>query len=243
MQTMQSAAPALTGPLILIIEDEAQIAEVVQAYLAREGFRSAYAPDGQRGLQLLQQLKPDLVLLDIRMPGQNGIDVLQAIRGQGSMPVIMLTALTDDINKLLSLRIGADDYIAKPFNPAEVIARVQAVMRRSRVASPPAQALIRLGPLVIDNAMHAAFVQSESGEPQPLALTLTEFRLLAFMARWPKRCLTRFELIDACMPESDALDRVIDSHLSNLRRKLEEARCNGLIETVRGVGYRLWPGP
>lgn len=239
---MQSAAVAHNGPLILIIEDESQIAEVVQAYLAREGFRSVHATDGQRGLQLLQQVKPDLVLLDIRMPGQNGIDALQAIRGQGNTPVIMLTALTDDINKLLSLRIGADDYISKPFNPAEVIARVQAVMRRTRVSPQSTKDLVRLGPLVIDNAMHAAFVQDEDKQTTPLSLTLTEFRLLAFMARWPKRCLTRYELIDGCMPDSDALDRVIDSHLSNLRRKLEEAGCNGLIETVRGVGYRLWPG-
>lgn len=239
---MQSTALDPTGPLILIIEDEDQIAEVIQAYLAREGFRSIHAPDGQRGLQLLQQVKPDLLLLDIRMPGQNGIDVLQAIRGQGNTPVIMLTALTDDISKLLSLRIGADDYIAKPFNPAEVIARVRAVMRRTRMATRAADEPIRLGPLIIDSAMHAAFVQGDSGQSIPLSLTLTEFRLLAFMARSRKRCLTRHELIDGCMPESDALGRVIDSHLSNLRRKLEDAGCRGLIETVRGVGYRLWPG-
>lgn len=239
---MHDATGARTGPLILIIEDEEQIAEVIQAYLAREGFRSVHAADGQRGLQLLPQLQPDLVLLDIRMPGQNGIDVLQAIRGQGNTPVIMLTALTDDINKLLSLRIGADDYIGKPFNPAEVIARVQAVIRRTQMATPATDEPVRLGPLVIDSAMHAAFVEDASGQLAPLPLTLTEFRLLAFMARWPRRCLTRYELIDGCMPDSDALDRVIDSHLSNLRKKLESAGCSGLIETVRGVGYRLWPG-
>lgn len=240
---MQDTASVHCGPLILIIEDEDQIAEVIQAYLTRDGYRVIHAADGQRGLQLLAQVKPDLVLLDIRMPGQSGIDVLQAIRGQGNTPVIMLTALTDDINKLLSLRIGADDYIGKPFNPAEVIARVQAVMRRAQPASPTADQPLRLGPLLIDTAMHAAFVQDQDGNSAPLSLTLTEFRLLAFMARWPRRCLTRYELIDGCMPDSDALDRVIDSHLSNLRRKLENSGCRGLIETVRGVGYRLWPGP
>ena len=239
---MQTAAVD-PNPLILVIEDEPDIAEIIQAYLIRDGFRSQHCGNGQQGLQYLRQARPDLVLLDIRMPGQNGIDVLQAVRAQGNTPVIMLTALTDDINKLLSLRLGADDYIAKPFNPEEMVARIHAVLRRSQASAKTRDERIRLGPLLIDNVVHAAFVVDADGHENPLPLTLTEYRLLAFLARQPRRCMSRFELIEACMPESDALDRVIDSHLSKLRRKLSDAGCGHLIETVRGVGYRLWQTP
>ena len=228
------------SPLILIIEDEPQIAEILVAYLQHDGFRTEHALNGRLGIDCLRRLHPELVLLDIRLPGQNGIDILQTIRSEGAVPVIMLTALTDDINKLLSLRLGADDYIAKPFNPAEVVARVHAVLRRTHPA-PPASSLLTVGQLIIDPDMHAVMVAGDNDQKTPLPLTLTEFRLLAFLARQPRRCFSRDELIDACLPESDALNRVIDSHLSKLRRKLEDAGCEGLIETVRGVGYRLWP--
>lgn len=227
--------------MILIIEDEAAIAEILEAYFLREGFRTQHCDNGQWGLQILRQRRPDLVILDIRMPGQNGIDVLQAIRAEGSTPVIMLTALTDDLNKLLSLRLGADDYISKPFNPAEVVARVHAVLRRSLAPRDAKEERLHLGNLFIDQAGHSAFVLADDGTRIPLPLTLTEYRLLAFMIRKPRRCMTRQELIENCLPESDALDRVIDSHLSKLRRKLSDAGCGQLIETVRGVGYRLWP--
>lgn len=230
-----------TGPTILIIEDEAAIAEILEAYFLREGFRTLHCDNGQWGLQILRQRRPDLVILDIRMPGQNGIDVLQAIRAEGSTPVIMLTALTDDLNKLLSLRLGADDYISKPFNPAEVVARVHAVLRRSSASQETREERLHLGKLFVDQISHSAFVLEDDGTRIPLPLTLTEYRLLAFMMRKPRRCMTRQELIEGCLPESDALDRVIDSHLSKLRRKLSDAGCGQLIETVRGVGYRLWP--
>ncbi|WP_097460563.1 response regulator [Mangrovitalea sediminis] len=230
-----------TAPLILIIEDEVDIAEILDAYFQREGFRTLHCDNGQWGLQMLRQRRPDLVMLDIRMPGQNGIDVLQAIRAEGRTPVIMLTALTDDVNKLLSLRLGADDYISKPFNPAEVVARVHAVLRRSLAPSEAPEERLHLGKLVVDQGSHSAFVMDDDGTATQLPLTLTEFRLLAFLMRKPRRCMTRLELIEGCLPESDALDRVIDSHLSKLRRKLSDAGCGQLIETVRGVGYRLWP--
>lgn len=228
------------GPLILIIEDEPGIAEILEAYLRHDGFRTEHALNGRLGMEYLQRLRPALVLLDIRLPGQNGIDILQTIRGEYAVPVIMLTALTDDVNKLLSLRLGADDYISKPFNPAEVVARVHAVLRRSSTAAAPAS-LVTVGQLLIDHEMHAVMVAGVDGGHTPIPLTLTEFRLLAFLAKQPKRCFSRDELIESCLPESDALNRVIDSHLSKLRRKLQDAGCDGLIETVRGVGYRLWP--
>ncbi|HET8730984.1 MAG TPA: response regulator [Moraxellaceae bacterium] len=236
------ALPVQPGsPLILLIEDEPEIAAILQDYLRHEGMRTLHAGDGQEGLELLRRQSPALVLLDIRLPGQNGIDILQAIRSEGNTPVIMLTALTDDLNKLLSLRLGADDYIAKPFNPAEVVARVHTVLRRSSGGQASTPATVTIGPLTIDYDMHAAMVTDAGKAPHSLPLTLTEFRLLAHMARQPKRCFSRNELIEACMPESEALDRVVDSHLSKLRRKLYDEGCGDLIETVRGVGYRLCP--
>ncbi len=230
-----------SGPLILIVEDELEIADILMVYLRHEGFACEHAGDGRRALELLRRQHPALVILDIRLPGQNGIDILQAIRGESGIPVIMLTALTDDVNKLVSLRLGAYDYISKPFNPAEVVARVHAVLRRtSRLKDPSASEILHVGNLYIDTGTYSAAVQQAEGGRIDLPLTLTEFRLLAFLARQPRRCFSRNELIDACLPESDALDRVIDSHLSKLRKKLQEAGGADLIETVRGVGYRLW---
>ncbi len=229
----------VTENCILIIEDEQEIAEILQLYLQQDGFQAAHAMDGRQGLQMARRLQPALILLDIRLPGQNGIDVLQALRAEGHWPVIMLTALTDEVNTLLALRLGADDYISKPFNPAEVIARIHAVLRRSLSSPTPTARTLRLGALSIDFDMHLARACPVDGVEQELPLTLTEFRLLAHMARQPRRCFSRNELIESCMPESDALDRVVDSHLSKLRKKLQMAGCGDLIETVRGVGYRL----
>lgn len=225
--------------LILVIEDEPEIAEILQVYLRHEGFRTQHANNGRHGLQFWRQLHPDLVLLDIRMPGHDGLDILQTIRSESNVPIIMLTALTDDITKLLSLRLGADDYISKPFNPAEVIARIKTVLRRSHVAALH-NPLLRLGRLTIDQDAHTAQFSNDLGGQQDLPLTLTEFKLLVHLARQPKRCFSRMDLIEACLPESDALDRVIDSHLSKLRRKLNDVGGVDVIQTVRGVGYRLW---
>ncbi len=227
---------------ILLIEDETEIAEILRLYLEHEGFVCQHVTDGRRSLELLRRLKPDLIVLDIRLPGQNGIDILQNLRAESAVPVIMVTALSDDVNKLVSLRLGADDYITKPFNPAEVVARVHAVLRRAQGGGQGGardQAVVQVGPLSIDSARHMVQV-TLADSVQNLGLTLTEFKLLEFLARQPDRCFSRYELIEACMPESDALDRVVDSHLSKLRKKLNEAGCTGMIETVRGVGYRLW---
>ena len=229
---------------ILLVEDEIDIADILQLYLQNDGFNCAHATDGRRAMELFRRVKPDLVLLDIRLPGQNGIDILQTLRAESPVPVIMLTALTDDINKLVSLRLGADDYISKPFNPAEVVARVHAVLRRTSgiyQQQTKEASLLKVANLLIDVSRHRVTVEHGDNSSE-LALTLTEFRLLEFLARQPERCFSRFELIDACLPESDALDRVIDSHLSKLRKKLTEAGCADMIETVRGVGYRLWQG-
>ena len=135
----------------------------------------------------------------------------------------------------------ADDYVSKPFNPAEVVARIRAVLRRTRVPMTPIEAPIRVGALEISHDSHSAVVYDEAGHQNQLMLTLTEFRLLSRLASQPRRCFSRLDLIEHCLPESDALERVIDSHLSKLRRKLQAAGQSNLIETVRGIGYRLWP--
>lgn len=227
-----------TSALILVAEDEPEIADILAAYLGREGFRTVCARDGRHALEAHRALRPDLVLLDVQMPLLDGWKVLASLRERGDTPVIMLTALDQDVDKLTGLRIGADDYVVKPFNPAEVVARVHAVLRRAGKVSLKAGQVLRVGPFEIDPESHTASVIVD-GQAHPLALTLTEFRLLSEMARFPKRAYTRSELIEACLPESDALERTVDSHLSKLRRKLEELGIAGVPASVRGIGYRL----
>ena len=226
----------MNDALILIVEDEPDIAEIIETYLAREGFRTIRASDGTIGLAHHQRLKPDLVLLDIKLPGQDGYDVLAAIRRRGDTPVIMLTALAEDLDKLQALRVGADDYIVKPFNPLEVVARVKAVLRRSTRQFDAD--VLRVGALTVDLGSHTADISGPDGQAA-LKLTLTEFKLLACMAAAPNRVFDRSELIDACLPEGEAMDRTVDSHMSHLRRKLAAAGAEGLILSVRGVGYRM----
>lgn len=222
--------------LILIAEDETEIAEIVNAYLTREGFRTVHAADGKIALELHLALKPDLVLLDIKMPRLDGWEVLAELRRRGSTPVIMITALDQDIDRLQGLRIGADDYMVKPFNPNEVVARVKAVLRRTGALT--ANGVLRVDALTLNLESYQAQVEA-GGTARTLQLTLTEFRLLAHMARTPGKVFTRSELVDACLPGGDALERTVDSHVSNLRKKLEEAGASGMLPGVRGVGYRL----
>jgi two-component system response regulator AdeR len=231
--------PDTLSPLVLIAEDEPQIARILAGYLERDGYRTAFALDGRQALAQHLALAPDLLLLDVQMPLADGWEVLAQVRRRGDTPVIMLTARDQDADKLAALRVGADDYIVKPFNPAEVVARVAAVLRRSRVrpAEAPAQRL-RCGPLEIDHESYAASVL-QHGVASPLNLTLTEFRLLAHLARTPRRVCSRFELLEACLPEGNTLARTVDSHVSKLRKKLEEAGVPNMPVSLRGVGYRL----
>ncbi|MDQ7246186.1 response regulator [Dongia sedimenti] len=226
----------MTDALVLIVEDEPEIAEILETYFAREGFRVISAGDGPTCLAHHQRLRPDLVVLDIKLPGQDGYEVLAAIRRRGDTPVIMVTALAEDLDKLQALRIGADDYVVKPFNPLEVVARARAVLRRTMGRGP--DHLLRLGPLTVDPQAYRAVVESVAG-PVVLDLTPTEFRILAHMAGSSGRAFERGELVDACLPEGEALDRTVDSHVSNLRRKLAAAGAGGMLVGVRGVGYRL----
>ncbi len=221
-----------TSPLILVVEDEPEMLELMEAYLRRDGFRTEHAMDGERALDLFRAAQPDLVLLDIQLPRLSGFDVLKTIRHKHLTPVIMVTARAEDLDKLLGLELGADDYVVKPFSPREVVARVKAVLRRTQQQT---QSVIRLGLLEIDsNAMVARM------DGLRLDLTPAEFRLLEYLARHPGRACSRAELLEASLPNSDALERVVDTHLKNLRRKLEQTGAVGMLETVRGVGYRLW---
>lgn len=226
----------MDNALILVAEDEPEIAAILTSYLERDGFRTVTAADGEVALMHHQMLRPDLVLLDVQMPRRDGFAVLAEIRQRGNTPVIMATARAEDLDKLSALRIGADDYVVKPFNPMEVVARVKAVLRRAHGLAD--QSLIRFGAIEIDTNAYQASVNSHGG-PVVMELTLTEYRLLAHMARSPRRVFSRGELVDACLPEGDAMERTVDSHVSNLRRKLDAAGAPGLCAVVRGVGYRL----
>lgn len=225
----------MDNALILIVEDEPDISSILDAYFKREGFRTVCAGDGDVALQHHRMLKPDLVVLDVNLPKTDGFTVLGELRQRGDTPVMMVTALAEDLDKLSALRIGADDYVVKPFNPLEVVARAKAILRRGRLAQTE---VFRLGAVTVDPSAHTAVVTLGDDEVL-LDLTLTEFSLLAHMIRVPSKAFSRSELLDACFPDSDALERTIDSHVSNLRRKLEQAGAKEMLTSVRGVGYRL----
>lgn len=226
----------MNDELILFVEDDPEIIDILRSYFEREGFRTVSASDGNTGLAIQQKLKPDLVVLDIKLQGLDGYSVLAALRRAGNVPVLMLTALAEDLDKLQALRVGADDYVVKPFNPLEVVARARAILRRSK--GEVADSTIRLGSLNVDLSAHQATIDYH-GTKTPLDLTKTEFRLLSHMARYPNRVFERGELVDACLPEGSALDRTVDSHISNLRKKLGGAGVPEMLSGVRGVGYRL----
>ena len=223
-------------PLVLVVEDDADIADILMAYLDRDGMRSVAVVDGRTALELHNKLSPDLVLLDLRLPQLDGYAVLTKLRERGQTPVIIISANDDADTKLQLLHMGADDYVVKPFNGLEVVGRVRAVLRRANASMQ--STVLRVQQLEIDLSSHLITVNHQ-GQNRILDLTLTEFRLLATMAHFPLRAFTRAELVNACFPESDSLERAIDSHASKLRQKLKLAGVDGFFESVRGVGYRL----
>jgi len=223
---------------ILIIEDDFDAANVLEAYMKRDGFDVAIAGDGQQGLSLYRQWRPHLVLLDVMLPLVNGTEVLLAIRRDSDTPIIMVSAMGDDPDKIGALRYGADDYVVKPYHPGEVVARVQAVLRRVHPRARQ-QVLLTYQNLHVDIVAMHSWVSTPTGEQNSLELTLTEFNLLAVMLEYPTRAFTRSQLIESCLPESDALERVVDTHVYNLRRKLEKAGISDVLQTVRSVGYRF----
>ena len=222
--------------LILIADDAAEGVEILDAALRRDGFRTVVAADGQQAADLHASLKPDLALLSVRLPVRDGWDVLGELRRRGETPVIMVGDRDEAADKLQALRIGADDYIAMPLKPAEVTASIQTILRRS--GGGRAAKTLRVGPLEVQLENYLAAILTPSGKRR-LDLTLTEFRILAHMARTPLRVFSRSEIMQACFPNQAVLERTIDSHVSHLRRKLDAADAAGLLTNVRGVGYRL----
>jgi len=222
--------------LILVIEDEPKIARLARDYLAKYGYRVLLAADGTTGLAAARRESPDLVLLDLLLPGLDGREVCRRLRAESAVPIIMLTALAEESDQIVGLELGADDYITKPFSPAVLVARVRAALRRARGDLAEATAL-RRGDLEIDPDAYAVTLAG-----RPLRLTPHEFRLLLALARRPGQTLSRDQLLDELHGAADlgAVDRSVDSHIKNLRRKLErDPERPPFIETVYGVGYRL----
>lgn len=237
-QEMDHKAEAwdIDNALILIAEDDPDIRLILRSYLERDGLRVVTANDGSEALMQHSAIRPDLVLLDINMPKLDGFEVIRKIREKDNTPIIFISARSDDADKLSGLGYGADDYVVKPFNPKEVVARTLAVLRRTNSNEPPS--LLRHDRLEVDQTTGMAFV-TDGEEKSPLSLTPSEFRLLAHMIQAPTRVYSRFDLLEACFPDSEALERTVDSHVSNLRKKLTAAGADGHLSVMRGVGYRL----
>jgi DNA-binding response OmpR family regulator len=223
--------------LILVVDDEPKIVRLARDYLEKNGFRVVTAADGQSALAMARREKPDLIVLDLLLPGMDGREVCRILRAESDVPIIMLTALSEESDQIVGLEIGADDYIIKPFSPRALVARVRALLRRTQ-GDVKAPAVIRVGELEIDAQKHTVMLEGQS-----LHLTPSEFDLLVLLARHPGQTLTRQQLMDDLYGgAASSVDRSVDSHIKNLRRKLESASNMRYIETVYGVGYRFVEG-
>ena len=217
-----------------MIEDERELLTVLQAYLEKAGYSVLTANRGDSGLSSWQHHQPEMVLLDLNLPGMDGLDVAKEIRRQGDTPLIMVTARVEEVDRLIGLELGADDYITKPFSPREVVARVKAVLRRAGAAQIQ-EHIIRIADLVIDLD---GFIVKQS--EKPIDLTPTEFRILAALAGKPGRVFSRMQLLEATQGVAyEGYERSIDAHIKNLRQKLSADEDVAYIDTVFGVGYRF----
>jgi DNA-binding response OmpR family regulator len=225
---------------ILVVDDEKNLVELVQSYLLRENYEVLTALDGLTALELARAEKPDLVVLDLMLPGMDGIEVCRELRRFSDAYVIMLTAKTEEIDKIVGLSVGADDYLTKPFSPRELVARVKAMLRRPRTGSetpvlPETNPPKKFGDLVIDEDRYEVTKRGEK-----LWLTAREFALLQTLSSQPGRVFTRAQLLERVWGDEYYDDHVVDVHIANLRKKLEgEPGGYNYIETIRGVGYRF----
>jgi DNA-binding response OmpR family regulator len=220
--------------LILVVDDEPKIVQLVRDYLERAGFAVSTAHDGREALMRARQERPDLIVLDLGLPGLDGLEVTRRLRRDSGVPIIMLTARHEETDKVVGLELGADDYVTKPFSPRELAARVRAVLRRD--AGEADAEVVRAGDVVLDIPRLRAEISG-----RVVTLTATEFQLLAALARQPGRVFTRSQLLDAIHGVAfDSYERAIDAHVKNIRRKLEpDPRAPRYLLTVYGVGYRL----
>ncbi|HMJ39257.1 MAG TPA: response regulator transcription factor [Verrucomicrobiae bacterium] len=225
---------------ILVVDDEPRIVQLVRDYLEHGGFTVLVASDGPSALRSARTGRPDLVVLDLGLPGIDGLDVARALRREGEVPIIMLTARTEESDKLVGLELGADDYLTKPFSPKELVARVRAVLRRAEGLRSPSD-LVRVGS---DVELDEARMEARFGG-RNVDLTRTEFQLVATMARQPGRVFTRAQLLNAVRGVAfESYERAIDAHIKNVRKKVEpDPRSPRFILTVFGVGYRFAEPP
>jgi two-component system alkaline phosphatase synthesis response regulator PhoP len=221
---------------VLIVEDEAKIVKLARDYLERAGYAVVAAADGRAALAAFHSARPDLAVLDLGLPGRDGLDVLRELRRESNTPVIILTARGEESDRLVGLELGADDYVVKPFSPKELVARVRAVLRRAEGAAVGGAEIIRVADLVLDLPRMQLMVGGGRVE-----LTATEFQLLAALARQPGRIFTRAQLLEAVRGVAfESYERAIDTHIKNLRRKIEpDPRQPRYLLTVYGVGYRM----
>lgn len=218
---------------LLVVDDDPRLRELLTITLERAGYQVITARDGQMALTHAARETPDLIVLDVGLPELDGLEVCRRLRATSEVPILFLTARDDEIDRVLGLELGADDYVTKPFSPRELVARIKAILKRSRPVSAPQ--LLTHGALTVDVAAHSCLVAGT-----PLALTATELSLLQNLMQAPGRILSRPQLIDAVWGAgSQVSDRTLDSHLRNLRRKLGDLGQGEAIETVHGVGLRM----
>jgi DNA-binding response OmpR family regulator len=221
---------------VLIVDDEQRIVSGVRKYFEQAGFDVLAAYDGPTGLSLARTEPPDLVVLDLMLPGMDGMDVCRELRRESTVPIIMLTARVDEVDKLVGLELGADDYVTKPFSPRELVARARAVLRRVQGMSAPALRTYRFGDVVFEVQAQRCVIGDRI-----VSLTPTEFALLQVLVQHPEQVLSRMQLLEAAhLGVYDGLERTVDVHIHNLRRKLERDPAHPChIQTVFGAGYRF----
>ncbi len=228
----------MSGERILVVDDEPTILEVVSMYLSREGFAVVTAADGTAALAAITQQRPDLLILDLMLPGIDGLEITRQLRAGGALPIIMLTARNDETDRVVGLELGADDYVTKPFSPRELVARVKAVLRRTQAtpARDTASTPVVAGQLRIDPAAHSVTLAGKA-----LTLTAREFDLLLFLARHPHQVFSREQLLDQVWGYTFASDAsTVTVHIRRLREKIEHDPTNPqFIQTVWGVGYKF----
>ena len=223
------------GP-VLIVEDDRNTAALIKTYLEKEGFQAIVAYDGEDGLSMIKTAKPGFVILDIMLPKMDGWEVCRRLRSFSDVPVLMLTAREEEIDRVLGLSLGADDYVVKPFSPRELLERVKAILRRARPVQSKKEQVLSRGGLVLDPEKLKVTLQGE-----PVSLTSHEYKLLYALMRSPGRVFSRSELLDHFYQHGEVvIDRVIDVHIGKLRQKIEQDPSNPkYIQTVRGFGYRF----